>query len=604
MKIIYGIKGIDDQNQIFIDNNDLKIPIGSESYSHAIDLLKEIENKGISNIFSYEDFSTWWFIYPTIFPSVNIILNFIIQFEKILEKYSPSEIKLVQDVEKWEIIRQICQSKNIKISYSSKELTFFLIKKKIVNKIRKYYFSYIFEKKKKNRLSISETKKIEFEDINGKILFVTPTEYRRKNTTNDYVKNEYIQGQIMKKLNDLEYNILGIDIDYTFRGEIESLKLRIGDPISWLPLELFLKENKIRKKFTYSKKFLQTISDPKFQSLFSFRNIRLWKYIENDFKKLSYEPHLPFYIEIIDVFSNILKNKKPKAIFLPYETGPISLALIIAAKTNNVKTFGIQHGMIYKNHPDYSHSIFQNEVDVEGMIIPDKTLLFGEFARNILTEKGFPNQKLEILGNPEFFDFDRKLEMLKKLDLNQKYKIPKNKFIILFTTARAQQFYKNNYGRIDYDEKVWEALIKNLGNNKEFFIILKPHPGENTKIYYKILEKYNVTNCKIINDDLFELVFLSSLVISIYSTTILDAICCRKPVIRVKFTNTMPTLPYDENCVVQSCSLDKLVETITELKDDPKIREKLLENGEKFAEQQYSIYNNDMSLTLKKILEY
>ena len=59
----------------------------------------------------------------------------------------------------------------------------------------------------------------------------------------------------MKKLNDLEYNILGIDIDYTFRGEIESLKLRMGDPISWLPLELFLKENKIRKKFTYSKKF-------------------------------------------------------------------------------------------------------------------------------------------------------------------------------------------------------------------------------------------------------------------------------------------------------------------------------------------------------------
>ena len=65
----------------------------------------------------------------------------------------------------------------------------------------------------------------------------------------------------------------------------------------------------------------------------------------------------------------------------------------------------------------------------------------------------------------------------------------------------------------------------------------------------------------------------------------------------------MPTLPYDENCVVQSCKLDKLVETITELKDDPKIREKLLENGEKFAEQQYNIYNNDMSLTLKKILE-
>jgi hypothetical protein len=603
MKIIYGVKGINNQKQIFVDKSDLKIPIGSESYSHAIKLLKQISNKEIFKMFTKEEFSTWWFIYPTIFPSVNIILNFIIQFEKILEKYSPNEVELIGDIEKWEIIEQICQSKNIKISYSNRKLIFFSSKMKIINKSKKYYFSYIFKSKKKKRLEIMKDKEKISKNLNKKIIFATPTEYRRKSSSNDYVKNEYIQGQIMKKLNELNYNIFGIDIDYTFKGETQGLEIRNQDPISWAPLELFLEKNNTIKKSNYSKKFLEIINNEKFQSLFNFRNIKLWKYIENDFKKLSYESHLPFYLEIIETFSQILKNEKPKAIFLPYETGPISLALIIAAKRNKIKTIGIQHGMIYENHPDYSHSTFQNEQNSEGMIIPDKTLLFGDFARNILTNNGFPNENLEILGNPEFFNLDERLESLGKIDLRKKFQVPHNKFVILLTTARAQRHYQNTYGMIDYDEKVWETLIKNLGNNSEFVIILKPHPGENTEIYHKILQKYNFSNCKIISDDLFELISISSIVISIYSTTILDAICCNKPVIRVKFTNTMPTLPYDENFVVQSCNLDQLIENVNEIKNDPKIAKKLLINGKKFAEHQYSMRNNNLPLILKKILE-
>lgn len=609
MKIIYGIKGKSDKNQIFVDENDLNMPIGSDSYSHPINFLKDIQNRKIEGeevykLFSYQDFSMWWFLYPTIFPSINRILNFIIQFEKMLDKYSPTEIKVVKEIEKLEIIKEICQSKKIKIKFSTKERLVFSLKKKIGDMTKKYYYSHVFKIKRKNRLSIIKSEEIKFKKIDKEVIFASATAYRRKNSDNNYFKNEYIQGEIMKRLTDRKIKISGIDVDYTFRGDVKALELRLEDPISWFPLELFLNDSKTNKENYIIKKILQVINNKEFQILFNFKNVNLWKFLENDFRKLSYAPYLSFYMEIIEKFTKIFENEKPKAIFLPYETGPISLALIIAAKRNSVKTFGIQHGVIYKNHPDYSHSIFQNEENGMGMIIPDKMLLFGEFAKELLMNLGYPDQNLEILGNPEFFNLDKKLEAIKKINLNKKYKIPENKFVILFTSAKAQRIYKNIYGNIDYDEKIWEELVKKLGNNDEYFIILKPHPSENIDIYQKILEKHNVSNCKIINDDLFELLILSSLIISIYSTTILDAICCMKPVIRVEFTNTTPVLPYDENNVVLSCKLDKMIENIHELKNNPQIKEVLLKNGKKFADQQYNINSNDVNLILKKILEY
>jgi hypothetical protein len=245
MKIVYGMKGKSDKNKIFVEETDLNIPIGSESYLYPIDFLKNIQNKKINGIevyklFNFDNFSLWWFVYPTIFPSINRILNFIIQFEKILEKYPITNIELVGDIEKWEIIKQICHNKNIKISFSNKKLKFFLLKSFMLSKIKKYYFSYIFKTKINKRLTITKSNNILLNDFHNKIIFASPTVYRRKNSEGDYVKNEYIQGPIMKKLIDMNHELIGIDIDYTFRGDFESLKSRLRDPIPWIPLDLMI----------------------------------------------------------------------------------------------------------------------------------------------------------------------------------------------------------------------------------------------------------------------------------------------------------------------------------------------------------------------------
>ena len=113
-----------------------------------------------------------------------------------------------------------------------------------------------------------------------------------------------------------------------------------------------------------------------------------------------------------------------------------------------------------------------------------------------------------------------------------------------------QNFYKM-YGLLDYDEQVWRYLLKNFASKDDYYIILKPHPDENIEIYKKILESYPNSNAQIIDGDLFELIHLSSLVLSIISTVIIDALSLKKHVIKIDFGFSNPIYD-DTNSIVKS----------------------------------------------------
>ena len=67
-----------------------------------------------------------------------------------------------------------------------------------------------------------------------------------------------------------------------------------------------------------------------------------------------------------------------------------------------------------------------------------------------------------------------------------------------------QQYY-NFYGKLNYDEQVWQKLLEKFGSNNEYYLILKPHPDENIDAYKKILSKYNVENINKLGINFFDL---------------------------------------------------------------------------------------------------
>jgi len=394
-----------------------------------------------------------------------------------------------------------------------------------------------------------------------------------------------------------------MDIDYTFRGNPDILDERLNDDILWFPIESIVQKYSFEKSsIEFLKKFNKILQLNNFQSIFSFQGINFWKQIKFDFIKLTYSPYIPNYIQLIDSFTKYFAENKPHTIFLPYETGPYALAIIIAGNVNHVKTIGIQHGLLWKNNSDYSHTDFRTAENIFGMPLPDITLVFGEFTKEILIESKYPKNKFLVFGNPEFFQIDKIIKNFNYDEARSKFQIPQNKKILLFTTGKSQSFYKDLGGKLNYDEQVLEKLLDEYNNNDFFYVIIKPHPDENIEVYEKIINKYNSHNFKIIQDDLFQLVLISDVIISIFSTTLMDSISLGKMTIRVKFPGSTIPIPYDDYQVLFSSDLASLSKSIKRILTDEILRKKLNENREMFLKYIYGLPNENISEQLESIL--
>lgn len=606
-EIVFGRKSQKTNSTIFVSEQDFQIPPGEDSLRIPILHINKIQKNSIHSekflsLFMFQDFCMWWFIHPTIYPEIKKILHFIIKFRLLLEKEKPTKITITDDFTMFEIIKQICKEKNLKFDYSNKNFLKFKALNKIKFNVQKYRYEKITNKKINTRKKIFSQKLKKIPYFKNKIIFVIPSIYRRPKLnykTGKSENGEYVQQHLIDAIDD---EIIGIDLDYTFKGTPDILEQRLNSELPWIPLEILLSNkdsNSNCQKFM--NQFKKTISDNDFKRLFVFDGIFYWQQIEHLFKKFTYYPYIPFYLDIIRNLEDFFHIQPPKAIFLPYETGPLALAFIVLARKHNVKTFGIQHGIIFQYSPMYSFEQFLTNDDSTGFPLPDHLLLFGNYSKNILRKNGYPEDKLFILGHPEFFEFNKIKELLSKQNLREKYKIIPQQKIILFTTGKLQPYYAD-HGKYDYDVRVWEHLLKNFAGNNHYFVILKPHPSEsNTKIYEDLLQNYHCNNFIIKNANLHELIYLSSVVVSIGSTTIIDSLCFNKPVLQVIFENKQFLPMLEENEVVLTTNLSDLSRNILKALTDEKILTLLENNRSKFLKDQYNFPEGN-SEHIKKIL--
>jgi len=592
MEIIYGNKSGETNNIVFIHEEDLEVPHG-EDYKIAINELKKIQNTKIlenyvPELFSYKEISLWWLIYQSLIPEYKKLVNFVEEFLKLIHKINPDKITIVDNFDNFNLIKQICIKENIKLEYSQINLTKFIYKKKIINKLQKKRYEKITNKKIKTRKQLFSNKYKVIPSVENKIIFAISGNFRRHifdTDVNKTTRGEFIQKPIM---NMLEKNsLVGIDLDYTFLGQPEILSERLCDEIPWIPIETILQSNS-NNHDQFLTNYENILKNSDFQNLFTYNGISLWSNLEFLFKKMTFTPHLPFYLNLLDSLNFYFSTNKPKVIFLPYETGPLALAIISIFRKLGIKTIGVQHGYIYPYSPMYSQTSFSNHDSPYGFPLPDTTLVFGNYVKDLLVKNGYPPEKFEVFGNPSLFHLDVISSKFDSKMIRKKFTLQDNQKVILFTTGKLQRNYTEG-GKYDYDEQIWENLLQNYGGKNDFFIILKPHPGEkNISIYKKIMQKYPHNNVIITQNDIFELIQISSLVISVFSSTMFESLCFKKPVIRLKFSEYENHILDSSNAIITS-NINDLTQNISKLIYNSKFKNSLSKNALNFIKYHYNI---------------
>ncbi|MGB0368218.1 MAG: CDP-glycerol glycerophosphotransferase family protein, partial [Flavobacteriales bacterium] len=186
------------------------------------------------------------------------------------------------------------------------------------------------------------------------------------------------------------------------------------------------------------------------------------------------QPSLYIYYARFRAFSKYFKQAEVKGVLMRDENSPQQKVIQYAARLNEVKTFGYQHGNIYQFNPAYIYGQYKTKPQ-----LPDLTFVWGQSSFEMLLSKGgFAESEVCVTGR---IDVTRQ-------EARKNPKLDQDKKIILYAT----QPQHDTEMRVRHLEDVLLAA-KEL--EQDYCLVIRPHPAEKDDAFFtQIAEKVGATN--------------------------------------------------------------------------------------------------------------
>ena len=212
---------------------------------------------------------------------------------------------------------------------------------------------------------------------------------------------------------------------------------------------------------------------------------------------------------------------------------------------------------------------------------PNDSIVWARINNINKLEKGnFPPLIPIVTGDPKVDFLSKVIKSFDVDEIRKKLKIKEGKKIILFATE--------NLPKKEEQEIIAKSVISTFKSLKDVHLIIKPHPNESDiSLYQNLISKFELSEFSIITDiNLYELLFVSDLVILSYSTVGVEAMRMGKPVISLNLLGLHDdALIIQKNAAVVVRNSDELLPTIKQYLNS-KFSQKLIENGKIFAEKE------------------
>jgi hypothetical protein len=226
-----------------------------------------------------------------------------------------------------------------------------------------------------------------------------------------------------------------------------------------------------------------------------------------------------FYILKYLCFQRYFKKYSFRSISAIDENSPATKCILDAARSQSIKSVGIQHGNIGNAQPAYLYT----EKDRINRVMADMTIVWGNYWSDFLIEQAnYPADSIKIAGQMRSDLIPVMLSRSKTF--RQRY--DDTSFIVLFASQPIAD--------VNYRFQVAYDIYKCLSNYPQVKLIQKLHPGERHDVdyYNDIAKKAGNQKVEIHYDiDLYEVLTVSDLVITAFSTVGSEAVYFGKPLI-------------------------------------------------------------------------
>lgn len=217
-----------------------------------------------------------------------------------------------------------------------------------------------------------------------------------------------------------------------------------------------------------------------------------------------------------------------------------------------------------------------------------KIAVAGNYVKRVLIRQGIPPERIVVTGNPRFDVLNTK--QFNKGVFSSELGNARTKKIITLCTESFVEY------RIWTKEKRKQFLFSIINAISELpyvQFVIKLHPRETINDYKEILSGIE-TNSRILlykDVDLYGLISVSDIIMTVLSTTALEAMILDKPVIIVDFFNESKRMPYaGSDAVIVASNPGDIVPAIKDLLYNKESRRKIAEARKTFVyENAYKI---------------
>jgi len=614
-KIQEFLKSIQSDKEIIIvcKSNDIKtklVDLGIEcktfnEYSHdteeelqkSIDWIKTWPDKKISNnktfkeLLVYDDLSIYWFLEARLyFYRIQELILLIESLRKIISIENPDSIWVKGSKDANCIVSELCKGIIQKFELSQKNESERDIKYKSYQGFPtlKLLLLKLFRGLYVNSSEKSSSKE------KRPILVISELGGWRREMDYDsqkQVERDVFFHNIVKKLSDLGNYVKIIDFENKpqrlLNAYLTNKKRQRGFGVRVEPWEKYISFDIIKKSKEANNRFMKMWQELKnsedLKKSLVYDGISLYELLVEDLDYLFKSFKAYTAVTFIEVARKILEIERPSAIVMHDEYGALQLSLIKAAKKNGVPTISLQHGLSSDGQVQYIHKPehVANQNSDLSFPLPDKMCVWSQSAKKNLIELGnFPSSILTVTGDPKLDFLPKVVKKFNFEDIIKKLEIPKNKKIILFATE--------NLPKKEENVLITKTILKTMKELPNCHLVIKIHPNElDFSLYREIAKKVNLSKFSLFRDvNLYELLYVSDVVIVSYSTVGVEAMRMKKPVIALHLMGLHDNVSYiKQNMAYVIRSEEELLATIKKSLESENVENKI-EKAKVFSEQE------------------
>jgi len=259
----------------------------------------------------------------------------------------------------------------------------------------------------------------------------------------------------------------------------------------------------------------------------------------------SFSRRYPDFVKRIDQAVLLLNKIKPSTVLIENEMGYFQRAVITAARSIGVPTVALQHGEISLTNPAYvlrGEDVCDKSESPTCMPIPDLTLVYGPRYKELLTvQSSFPPHRVIAVGNMQFDPLAGVDKHQAARGLRGELSIAPEAKLVLWTT-QTHSWDKNEI------ESAASAMVNALSGLSGTQLIVKQHPMETAGHKGLLENKLRPLGSKAVfapkERDIMTLISAADVVITKDSTTGLEALAAKKPLIVMNLSGLEDRVDY------------------------------------------------------------